>query len=64
MYTYIESVCVGGIEFAGKPLLTYKLQVTLKLRLNDKLVGFNQLDKAKRNIGLLCGVLKLISYSF
>jgi hypothetical protein len=38
-------------------------QVTLKARLNDKIASLNKLDKAQRNTGLVCAVLKVMSDS-
>jgi len=41
----------------------YKQYLTLKVRLNDTALGLGKLDKTQRNIGLLCAVLKVRSYS-
>ena len=35
----------------------------LKVRLNDKVVGSTKLGKTESNIGLLCALLKVMSYS-
>ena len=40
----------------------YKQYVTLKVQLNDK-VGLIELGKTQRMIGLLCAVLKVMTYS-
>ena len=44
MYTYIENE--GGIELTRRLLFTNK-KVTLKLQLNDKVVGHTKLGKNK-----------------
>jgi len=40
-----------------------KQLVTLKVCLNEKLIGLSKLIRTQRNIRLLCAVLKMISYS-
>jgi len=35
----------------------------MKVRLDDKALGLNELDKAHRNIGLLAAVFRVMSYS-
>jgi len=44
--------------------LIYKQQVTLKVWLNNNVLGLTKLSKTQRNIGLLCAVLKVTSNSF
>jgi hypothetical protein len=47
----------GDIDLTRTPLFT-------KRKLAKEVVGCTQLGKTQRNIGLLCGVLKMLSYSF
>lgn len=59
IYTYIAKG--GGVSIQNKAVF-YKQEVTLKVRLNDKVVGLMKLDKTQRSIVLLYAVLKVISY--
>jgi hypothetical protein len=42
----------------------YKQEVTLRVRLNDKVVGLTEMDKTERKIGLLCAACKVMIYSW
>ena len=43
--------------------LIHQNTVTVQVRLNDKVACRTKLGKTKRNIGLVCAVLKLSSYN-
>jgi len=51
----------GGID---NEAVIYKQYVTVKVRLNDRVVGLIELDKTDRTIGLLCAAFKVMNYSF
>ena len=51
-----------GIEPNIRPAVIYKQCVTLKVRLNENVVGFTELDKRERMISLLRDVLEVTSY--
>ena len=51
-----------GIEITSTPFFKNS-NLQKKTRLNNKLVGRTELDKKKRNIGLLIAVLKLMRYN-
>jgi hypothetical protein len=40
------------------------LYLTLKVQLNEKVVGRTKVGKTQRIVGLLCAVLKVKSYNF
>jgi hypothetical protein len=60
VYTYIQGE--GEIESTRTPLFTDS-KLRSKVRMNDKVVGLTELGKTQRNVGLLCAVLPVISYS-
>ena len=62
MYTYIE---MGGGELIHYNTIIYKEQVTLKVRLNDKIVvGLTKLGVTQRNIGYCVLSSTIMSYNF
>ena len=62
VYTYIEKRWGGG--WIDKKAVIYKQYVTLKVRLNDRVVVLIEVDKRERMISLHCAAFKVVSYSF
>jgi len=54
----------GSVGIIFNRMLIYRQQVMLKVCLNNNVLGFTKVSKTQRNIGLLCAVLKVMSYSF
>jgi len=59
--TYVNG---GGVGIISNRTLIYEQQVTLKLWLNNYILGITKLGKTQRNVGLLCAVSKVMSNSF
>ena len=61
---YIEERWGRGGGWIDNEAVIYKQYVTVKVRLNDRVVGLIELDKTDRTIGLLCAAFKVMNYSF
>jgi hypothetical protein len=53
---------MGGGHCIDQKVVIYKQSVALEVRLNNKAVGLTKFGKTGRMFGLLCAVLKVISY--